>query len=390
MGNGKIIPAVTSMCLILILLAIPLLVACAQPAPTTVPATAPAPTQTPTAPVTIPAPVTTPAPTAPKVIELKYADQDPATSWANENVIDPWLSDLGKASKGRVKVTAYHAQTLCKGPDLWDAAKYGLSDISWFNMHNYPGQTPLADVACLPFAPIKSGQQQAIVMWQLFEKFPEMKQSFERDNKVLCFFANLYPSIATTPKAGPVRTAADLKGKKIRCPGALPSNAIKLLGAVPTYISAPDLYMSLQKGTIDGLMMSAGFAGNFRLDEVLLHYSLITLVGNYFVMAMNWDTWNKKLPADVKEAWEKEGLIHRGGTNRIGGWVDGMETGFEKFLIDHGSKYDFYTVPEDEAKKWREVGGKPLWDEWVKGIESKGLPGQKIYDEYFRLLAETK
>lgn len=197
-------------------------------------------------------------------------------------MIDHWLNDLGKASKGRVKIIAYHAQTLCKRADLWDAAKYGLSDISWFIMHNYPGQTPLANVACLPFAPIKNGQQQAIVMWQLFEKFPEMKQSFERDNKILCFFANLYPSLATTPKAGSVRTAADLKGKKIRCPGALPSDAMRLLGAVPTYIGAPDLYMALQKGTIDGLMMSAGFAGNFRAHFLYLFTRLypVGIVGN--------------------------------------------------------------------------------------------------------------
>ncbi len=371
LNRKKILTIMGSICLILVFAALPFLAACggAEPAPTTPAAT-------------------TPAPTTAKVIKLKYADQDPATSFGNTVTIDPWLDMLEKASNGRVKIERYHAQTLVKGLDLWDAAKYGLSDISWTFWGYYPGITPLADVVTLPFAPVMTGKQNAVALWTLYDEFPELKQSFSACN-ILAFFSNPYPSIATTPKAGPIKTMADLKGKKIRPPGALPSQALAAMGAVPTMTSAPDLYMSCQKGVLDGLIMSAGFASNFRIDEVLLYYTFVpggSVVGNYFSMSMNWDSWNKKLPADVKAAWEKQGLIYKGGTEIIGGWVDPMDAAFEQYLKDRGSKYEFYTIPADEGAKWTATGAKPVWDKWIADTTAKGLPAQKVYDRYMELL----
>jgi hypothetical protein len=31
-----------------------------------------------------------------------------------------------------------------------------------------------------------------------------------------------------------------------------------------------------------------------------------------------------------------------------------------------------YTPPAEELKKWEAVGGKPLWENWVKQMEQKG------------------
>jgi len=323
------------------------------------------------------------------VITIKYADQDPPTSYANKTNIDPWLAKLEAATKGKVKIDLYHSQTLSKGKDLWDAAKYGISDISW-NFHGYhPGMTPLADVVTLTFPLVDNGQQNALALWTLYEEFPEIEKSFD-DNKIIAFFSNTYDSIATTPKVGPVKTMEDLKGLKIRCPGRMPSNAMKAMGGVPAMISAPDLYLSLQKGTIDGLVMSAGFAGNFRLDEVLEYYCYITFVANYFSMAMNWDTWNKKLPDDVKAAWEKERLIGRGATELIGGWVDGFIGGFPEWAVAQGSTMVKYDLPAEEAARWRAIGGEAIWEAWVAEMEGKGLPGQKVFDRYVEVVKEVK
>ena len=32
-----------------------------------------------------------------------------------------------------------------------------------------------------------------------------------------------------------------------------------------------------------------------------------------------------------------------------------------------------YTLPPEEAERWRKVG-EPIWKEWVKKMESKGRP----------------
>ena len=43
---------------------------------------------------------------------------------------------------------------------------------------------------------------------------------------------------------------------------------------------------------------------------------------------------------------------------------------------------EVYSLPDDERQRWLEKGGKPIWDQWVKKMESKGnADAQKILDE---------
>jgi hypothetical protein len=46
-----------------------------------------------------------------------------------------------------------------------------------------------------------------------------------------------------------------------------------------------------------------------------------------------------------------------------------------------------YTVPPDELARWTKVAGEPLWNEWVKKMESKGRPeAQQILNATLELL----
>lgn len=44
-------------------------------------------------------------------------------------------------------------------------------------------------------------------------------------------------------------------------------------------------------------------------------------------------------------------------------------------------------TPEDLAKG-REVAKEKIWSDWVKKMEKKGLPGQKVLDRWLELLAK--
>jgi TRAP-type C4-dicarboxylate transport system substrate-binding protein len=52
--------------------------------------------------------------------------------------------------------------------------------------------------------------------------------------------------------AKPVNTVADMKGLRLRASDPNMLNLIGKIGAVPTPIASPDVYMSLQKGVVDG------------------------------------------------------------------------------------------------------------------------------------------
>jgi hypothetical protein len=43
-----------------------------------------------------------------------------------------------------------------------------------------------------------------------------------------------------------------------------------------------------------------------------------------------------------------------------------------------------------EYEKWVEIAGKPIWNNWVKDMKTKGLNGQKVLDRTIELLKKYK
>ena len=78
----------------------------------------------------------------------------PDTGWSTVNCAEPWLKQVEAATNGKVKIQAFHGQTLAKGKDMWDAVKTGITDIGWCFHGYWPGLTPLADVISLPALPL--------------------------------------------------------------------------------------------------------------------------------------------------------------------------------------------------------------------------------------------
>jgi TRAP-type C4-dicarboxylate transport system substrate-binding protein len=101
-----------------------------------------------------------------------------------------------------------------------------------------------------------------------------------------------------------VRTPADLKGKKIAVSGTAASKAMELVGAAPTSMSSSDLYVAMQRGTIDATSRPFLTGIGRKLYEVLDNVTVVNM--SYFtsLLSINLDTWNK-LPPDLQEIVQK-------------------------------------------------------------------------------------
>ncbi len=181
---------------------------------------------------------------------------------------------IEQATKGRVKIEEYYAQTLTKGPNAWEATKSGVADIAW-GFHGYwAGMTPLADVVTLPFMPFKSAEQASGILWQLYEKFPALRAQF-KDVKVLSLYTTSPYFLINSKKE--IKTMEDLNGLRVRVIGGPPTEAFKLLGGTPMMMAFPDTYMNIQKNVVDG--MGTCFQGmiGFKLWEVVKYYTYVPL-----------------------------------------------------------------------------------------------------------------
>lgn len=304
---------------------------------------------------------------AAKTITLTFANQNPDTSWSGIYAIAPWAKQVEEATNGKVKVQIFYSQTLTKGKDAWNATKSGIADISWCFHGYWSGMTPLADVISLPALPFKTAEKGSEVLWKLYEKFPAIQKEFS-DNKILLLFTSNPYILITTNKQ--VKTIEDIKGMKIRMSGGPPTEMMKALGGTPMLIPMPDNYISLQKGVIDGMGAPWEAIHGFRLYEVVKYYTATPFPAVYFSIAMNKRKWNS-LPKDVQD-----GIMSVGGLEGSKFWgknhFDTAKEGVMEKVKAEGKSIEVYDLPEAERERWLDIGGKPIWEQWVKDMEAKG------------------
>ena len=155
--------------------------------------------------------------------------------------------------------------------------------------------------------------------------------------------------------------------------------AVEALGAVPVFVTPPELYTGLQRGVIEGTILPlAGAASAFKLEEIVKHITVANLTTVGLSLCMNLDTW-KRLPEDI------QGEIMK--ASKVAGEKTGiMRDEQEAKLFDAWKKKGiiFYTPPNDEAMRWKKAVA-PICDDFVNKNEAKGLPARKLMTEIAKL-----
>jgi len=317
-----------------------------------------------------------------KIITLRMASQNPESSNSHIHCIMPWVKKLEEVTNNQVKVQIFASQTLVKGKDAWEGVKRGIADMSWCFHGYWPGMTPLADVISLPALGFKTGEKGSEVLWKLYDKFPAIQEEFSA-NKVLLLYTSHPYMLITRDKQ--VKTIEDIKGLKIRMTGGPPTEMMEALGGVPMLIPMPDNYISLQKGVIDGMGSPWEALQAFRLYEVVKYYTDAPFPAVYFSVAMNKKKWNS-LPADIQTAIL--GISGLEGSKWWGrNWYDKAQDRLLEQVKKENVEIDVYHLPEAERARWLEIGGKPVWEKWVKDREAKGLKdAQAVLDATLELL----
>lgn len=322
-----------------------------------------------------------------KTITLRFSDQNSKLGWGPVHALQPWVKKVEEAvaknTNHKLKIKIYPNQTLSKGKDNWKAIRTGIADMGWCFHGYWPGMTPLADVISLPALPFKTAEKGSEVLWKLYEKYPEIRKQFD-DNHILILYSSDPYSLITTKKQ--VKTLEDLKGMKIRMTGGPPTDQMKSLGGIPISIPMPDAYLALKQGVLDGMGAPWEAIHAYRLHEVVDYYTQTPFPALYFSIAINKKKWNK-LPDDVKTAIT--GVSGLEGSKFWGNSFDTAKDAVFKITKERAKKINYYPLPEDERNRWLEVGGKPIWNEWVKKMESQGYKNAKaILDATLKLLQE--
>lgn len=312
-----------------------------------------------------------------KPIEIKVAFGDSSASVFYHSVLVPWGKELEAASDGRLKVTHFHSGALGPANEHWDLAVKGLANVSWQITLLSAGVFPLTDAVTLPPTGIHSAKKMNAVLWDLYQNNKYFQKEYQ-DAKIL-FFAGGPPQWYWADK--PIKAMQDIKGLRIGSTGGPAIEAIKLHGGTPTFFLPMDMYVALQKGTLDGVAFIAEGVAAFKLGEIAKYGCAIDLCTFPAVVAMNHRFFDK-LPADLQAVVEE---VSGKWSIKAGKIVDDSNLHAAEALKASG--VEIREVSKAEQKVWWDALN-PMLDGWIETVKGLGMPGREIMDEVLDLSAK--
>lgn len=304
----------------------------------------------------------------------------PSTHALNVNAFEPWVKLVEQKSKGRVKITLHHGAVLGSSKTVLNDVKGGVYQIGLI-VPGYYYDTPMFTllIGGLPFAvpgPV-SGKR---VMNEFLRKYEgDIFQKFNLKNMgVLLTDANLLFSTA------PIRRVKDLEGLKMRASKDWVP-IVKAWGAVPTPMQPEELYMALERGTMNVVTYSATGSMSWKFFEPAPYVTKLEAPISVIGMVMN-RTFYDKLPVDLKKLFDEElnsALIDM----MVKTYDKGTEDTLEKIakIFKTKGKGEIITLSAEEKSKFVKPAAAE-WDAWVKEANKRGLPGDVMMTDFKAIL----
>ncbi len=304
------------------------------------------------------------------VIELKFHHHDPGDSVAGQ-FFESWAKEVSDASQGTIKITVSPDAELGAAKDTYDMVINGTADMAWGIPSYFPGRFPLSEVFTLPMMGIDSAEEASQIFWDLYTKTDYLKSEYA-PFKVLFLYCHADVPIAM--KNTQMISIIDIKGQKIRVAGTYPTAFFKALGASPILIPANDIYISLERGVLDGVAADWHLLKSFNIPEQTQYYLDVKLYEGPLFCVMNQRVYDS-LPPDAKKAIdEKSG---QSAVTAVGkAWQSARQEVLDRVKANNGVVSELSPEMREEFQKVAES----VWAKWIRTNEEKGLPAQEVFD----------
>lgn len=317
-------------------------------------------------------------------IKLKISYQFPEHHFVTVGCINPFIKGVEERLPGRVVFERYPAEQLAKAFNQLDSVRNRVADIGIHNLAYTPQVTPLSTFLEMPGVFGFDHTLAAQRAWDKLAKNELTKVEFARAKVVPAWVFVTSPYQFQMAKPEPITSLDQLKGKKLRVPGAGAEMALDLIGAVGVRVPASDLYLAIQRGTVDGSIISTSALPAYKLDEVVSSISTNASWGaSPFIAAMHESRWNG-FPEEVRKAITEAGVA--AGEACAKTYID-LETKENDRLRSKGKT--LFEVPDSFTKALNDAL-KPLRDDWLAQMKQRGLDGQMVFDKFSEYLEQAK
>lgn len=305
-------------------------------------------------------------------VTIRLADSFPTTHVLSKEGAQFFIDTVQELSGGRIAVEYFPASQLGKAADFLTLVQSGTVDMAYIPPAYVQAKMPLSDVANLPgmFSEVCAGSEAYI---ELARDGRIKETDYDAQGVHLVFGTMLAPYQISGPNV-PIRSLADLQGKKIRSTGNATNLVVEALGGVPVNLSGAETYDGLERGTIDfNLGPYSSYKGYDLYD--LTKYGTVgfgfgnTVVG-YTMNASVYEGLSDELRAFIDEAG-KETSAH------VCAAVEKENDNAIAEMRALGA--EFYEATPEALKEFEPIAMK-LQEQWAADMDARGLPGTETLE----------
>lgn len=227
--------------------------------------------------------------TAQAADKMRISLQLPLKSHLGQNLL-VFEKEVETRTNGAIDVEIYDSAQLYKDKEVPAAVGSGAIEAGVASLTRYVGDAPVVDVFYMPFLLNSEAKVRAAVTEGSVVRTTIEKEVAKTGGQILYWQA--YGGAVLLSKGGPIRTPADMEGKKARVFGKTLGDFVTAAGGAPTLISGSEQYLAYQRGTVDIGMTGVSGVKSRKLWEVMDTITVTNHADIEFVVVVNTDWWN--------------------------------------------------------------------------------------------------
>ena len=289
----------------------------------------------------------------------------PATNFHTENLAQ-FISDVDKASGGKLKITLHANAALFKAPEIKRAVQGAQAQLGEILLANFQNEWQIFGVDGLPF--LADSYDASMKLYKAQKPFLEKKLA---EQGMVLLYAVAWPPQGIYTKK-PVNNAADLKGIKWRAYSPATARIAELVGAQPVTVQAAEFSQALATGVVESTMTSGATGVDSKLYEHLKYYydTQAWLPKNALIM-------NKKA-FDTLDKPVQEAVLKAAADAETRGWAASRRVN-EDTLAKLKAEGMQVVPPSSQLKADMAKVGDTMLKEW---LDKAGPDGKALIDAY--------
>ncbi|CAK7061191.1 MAG: putative protein [Desulfovibrio sp.] len=260
-------------------------------------------------------------------------------------------------SNGEMTVQVYDSGSLYRDAEIIKAIRNGSVEVGLVPVNKWSGLIPAVDIFDVPF----TFKDLDTMPKFLAEAGPLFDEAFAKYGAKTLFWVD-YGYVQFFNSKRPLKSPDDFKGLTMRAYSAGDAETLKALGAAPTIISSAEMYMSLQRGTIDGADTGMPAAVSRKVIEVQKYMTKANYSAAQFIVQANLKWFNKlkKEQQDIimKAALDAENHIRAAvGDAEAKAEETVRKAGIEVYVLTDADREVFAKATEVVRKSFLEKSG---------------------------------